>query len=70
MTTFLILCVAWLVLLFVSWPLALGALVLVPVIAIVALVLVPLALAGLVIGLIVAAVGAILFLPLLIFNAF
>ncbi len=67
---FLTLCVAWLILLFVSWPLALLALVLAPVIAIVLLVAVPLALASIVIVFVVALVGAILFLPLLVFNAF
>lgn len=57
---FLILCLVWLVLLAVSWPLALLALVLVPVLCLLAI---PFALAGIVIAAVLAFVKAILFLP-------
>jgi hypothetical protein len=57
---FLILCLVWLVLLAVSWPLALLALVLVPVLALLAI---PFALVGIVVAAVLAFVKAILFLP-------
>jgi len=57
---FLILCFVWLVLLAVSWPLALAALVLVPILCLLAI---PFALFGIVVAAVLAFVKAILFLP-------